>query len=246
MDRLLTTEYAPLVLVNDPSNPGQYKQSPSFTTDYVPVPNTNNCIWFTEQKIDMTGYLKEDLTAFYRNSFEQHGGIESGQWFADPDNPLKAFDAGIIEMVVISSVPITPENLGAAVLASPGFIPFLTAPGGFQPGNFNREQIIHGTKTLHALDTTMGADDFTNSGSGYLRVARYEEFSSLEPTAVEYLYAYRVFYLSASGNKNTQTTGYINLVFAPKRVVLSAMLDKEADIPYLMRLKRGYELANQV
>tara|TARA_Y100001938_G_scaffold128586_1_gene182471 strand:- start:1532 stop:2272 length:741 start_codon:yes stop_codon:yes gene_type:complete len=246
MDRLFSVEFAPLILVADPANVGQFIQQPGFTTDYLPVPNTNNVIWFTEQKLDMVGYLKEDLTAFYRNSFEQTGGLESVQWFAQPSDPLKAFDAGIIEMVVVSSVPLTPENLAAAVLNSPGFIPFLTPPGGFEPGNFNREQIIHGSRTLHALDTSMGSDDLSSQGAGYLRIARYEEFSSLEPTAVEYLYAYRVFYFSNAGNKAGQITGYTSAGLGAKRVILSAMLDKEADIPYLMRLKRGYELANQV
>lgn len=246
MDRLFTLEFAPLVIVGDPLNPGQYKQQSGFVTDYQPVPNTNNVIWFTEHKLDMTGYLKEDLTAFYRNSFEQTAGLETAQWFARAAKPLKAFDAGIIEMVVVSSVPITPENLASAVLNSPGFIPFQTATGGFEPGNFNREQIIHGSRTLHALDTSMGADDLADVGSGYLRIARYEEFSSLEPTAVEYLYAYRVFYLSDAGDSLTLQTGYTSVVFGAKRVILSAMLDKEEDIPYLMRLKRGYELANQV
>ena len=246
MDRLFTVEFSPLVIVNDPANVGQYKQQSGFVTDYLPIPNTNNVVWFTEQKIDMTGYLKEDLTAFYRNSFEQTGGLETVNWFARSTKPLKAFDAGILEMGVVSSVPITPENLANAVLGSPGFIPFQTGAGGFEPGNFNREQIIHGSRTLHALDTSMGADDLADSGSGYLRIARYEEFSSLEPTAVEYLYAYRVFYLSSSGDSLALQTGYTSVVLGPKRVVLSAMLDKEADIPYLMRLKRGYELANQV
>ena len=57
MDRLFTLEFAPLVIVGDPLNPGQYKQQSGFVTDYQPVPNTNNVIWFTEHKLDMTGYL---------------------------------------------------------------------------------------------------------------------------------------------------------------------------------------------
>ena len=244
MDRLFVVEFPPLTLATNER--GGYVHSTNFATDYVSISNTNDVYWFTEQKIDMTGYLMEDLTAFYRNSFEQTGGLETVQWFASGSKPLQAFDAGIIELVVISSVPLTQENLGNAVLNSPGFIPLPTAVGAFEPGNFNREQIVHGSRTLHALDTNMASDALTEEGSGYLRIARYEEFSSLEPTAVEHLYAYRVIYLSSSGDPNTADTGYTSVLLGPKRVILSAMLDKEADIPYLMRLKRGYELANQV
>lgn len=244
MDRLFVVEFAPLSLVTNERS--GYVHRTNTATDYTSIPNTNDQYWFTEQKIDMTGYLMEDLTAFYRNSFEQTGGLETVQWFASASKPLKAFDAALIEHVIISSVPITPENLANAVLESPGFIPLPTQVGAFEPGNFNREQIIHGSRTLHALDTNMASDALDEEGSGYLRISRYEEFSSLEPTATEHLYAYRVFYLSTSGDDNTADTGYTSVLLGPKRVILSAMLDKEADIPYLMRLKRGYELANQV
>ena len=71
-----------------------------------------------------------------------------------------------------------------------------------------------------------------------------QDFSSLEPTAVDTLYVYRVFTMSASAEEGR--TGLDRVDMSPARIIMDAMADKEADIPYLMRLKRGYELANQV
>ena len=241
MDRLFVAELPPLTVVGDGS--AGYVQQSNFTTDYRNVSGITT-LFVHEQKIDLAGYLKDDLTMFYRNSFEQNGGLTSVNYFASTSKPLRSFTASFLETVIVSTVPLTDDNLVASVVTYPGFTVF---PGlAVDPGNFNREQIIHGSSTLHGVDTTMGADPLDDAGSAYMRIINYDEFSSLEPTATEYLYVYRLVSFSASGDALLQQTGLTQVGLAAKRVIMSASADKEEDIPYLMRLKRGYELANQV
>ncbi len=64
-------------------------------------------------------------------------------------------------------------------------------------------------------------------------------FGSSEPTAVQKLWVYRV--LIPVANDLTGTTW----VVPATRFVMGAEIVKEDDLPYLMRLKRSYELATQ-
>jgi hypothetical protein len=64
-------------------------------------------------------------------------------------------------------------------------------------------------------------------------------FGSSEPTAVQKLWHYRILIPSA-----TDLTGSTWLI-PPSRFVLGAEIIKEDDLPYMMRLKRSYELATQ-
>ena len=68
-------------------------------------------------------------------------------------------------------------------------------------------------------------------------------FSSLEPTAADCLYCYRV---AAIPTAQTGGTGIDFVYLPPKRVILDAFTVEEPELSYMMRLKRSYELANQV
>ena len=99
---------------------------------------------------------------------------------------------------------------------------------------------------FHALDLTFGSDVLTAPGGATMRVVDYSDFSSLEPTAADCIYCYRVFILPKAYDRTTQPNG-LDVFRAPaKRVLLNAMTDKEPELEYMMRLKRSYELANQV
>jgi hypothetical protein len=62
---------------------------------------------------------------------------------------------------------------------------------------------------------------------------------SAEPTAVQKLWVYRVLIPTAT-DLSTSTW-----VVPATRFVLGAEIVKEDDLPYMMRLKRSYELATQ-
>lgn len=242
-DRLLTVEFAPLNLVGLENQSGGWTFNKDSVTDYRALPNTNNQYWVSEHKLDLSGYAMEDLTVYFRNSFEQRGGFEGVQWEASASDPLSAYDVGAAEVTIVSSVPMNDENIIAAFFTQPGFIP---VNFGLDFGNFNRTHIIHGSAILHGLDTSMGVDSLTARGGGYTRVIQYNEFSSLEPTAADCLYCYRLFALSQSYDPKEDKSRLFLAGFAPKRVLLNSMTDKEPHLEYMMRLKRSYELANQV
>lgn len=244
-DRLLTVEFAGLNLTGREDTTGGWTFNKDSVSDYRALPGFNNQYWVSEHKLDLAGYQREDLTVYFRNSFEQRGSFEAMQWEASASDPLSAYDVGALEVTVISSVPMSDDNLAACLFTQPGFIPSII-PNVLEYGNFNRTHIIHGTAILHGLDTSMGTDSLTARGAGYTRIIQYNEFSSLEPTAADCLYCYRVFGLSQSYDPKEDKSRLFLAGFAPKRVLLNSMTDKEPHLEYMMRLKRSYELANQV
>ena len=241
MDKLIVVETPPLDLEADGS--GGYQQSSGLLTGYSLFIGGSTLGWVHESKIDLSGYVMQDMTTYFRQSFEQTGGFRSVQWQATTSKPLIAFAGSYLEMTLVSTVPLTNDNLLAATTIAPGFTPMADASITF--GNFNREHIIHGRLCIYGIDSTLGADAFDDDGAGYNRIVQEYDFSSLEPVAVDTLFVYRLLLFSASAT--LPTPGALSVVnIPPKRIILDATMDKESDIPYLMRLKRGYELANQV
>lgn len=241
-DKILTVEFAPLLLDNVNLTGGYVQQ---INSDYRPIANTNTQWWVSEHKIDLSGYVQQDLTVFFRNSFEQRGGPTYFNWIARGATPalrLQLGDAVVQELTVISSVPMTDNQLISTVFSSPGFTP-LPIPS-IEYGNFDRTHIIHGNGLIWSIDTSLGSDITTSDGVAYGSVVQSWDFSSLEPTAADCLYCYR-FIAAPEGSKDSGT-GFTQVAYPPKRVLLSMSTDEEPLIEYMMRLKRSYELANQV
>lgn len=230
MDRQLTAEFPGFYLASDGS--GSWEQSPATDTRVFGING-----YVQEMKLDLSGYVQSDLTVGFRRSFEQDGGPDSINW-------LKAYDPNtdlVIETTIVSSVPLNDAQLTSALVTSPGFIPpFLT---GLEPGNFNREHIIHGRYLVMYANSTIGGGGFGSSGNATLMKVTDNIFSSLEPTAADCLYCYRVFAVPAAA---TSGTGIERVGLPPKRIILDAFTVAEPDLEYMMRLKRSYELANQV
>lgn len=246
-DRILTVEF-PYFQV-DPLQVGyQGIYRPTVFTDYRMLKiggSSINTVWLNESKIDLSGYNMEDLTVFFRNSFEQEGGFHSIRWSIGTNGePMLSSKATMLETIIISSVPMTDTNLLYSLTVSPGFVP----PSlGNVWGNFNREHIIHGSLTLYAPDLTVASGNFTTDGVSTLQIAQHNIFSSLEPTSADALYCYRVISLSpAYQGSGTPDTGISNNILPSKRVLMSITTEKEPELTYMMRLKRSYELANQV
>ena len=243
MDRVLNVEFPPLFL-EDNATAGDGSWLFVEPTDYQPLRNSNNQYWFNEMKLDLSGYTMDDLTVYFRNSFEQRGSVTGVFWDVDdPTNPIVPLNATFFETVILSSVPMSEENLFSAVVSAPGFTQYNSLAIDF--GNFNRTHIIHGTNTVWGIDTTFGSDILTKNGGAYSRIIQAQDFSSLEPTASKNIYCYRILYLPASYTR-TSEVGLTQVNIPAMRVLLNCMIDKESDLEYMMRLKRSYELANQV
>jgi hypothetical protein len=232
MDRQLTVEFPWLLLANDGTT--NYALSP--VTDVRAISGTR--LWVAESKIDLTGYVRKDLTVGFRRSFEQKGGSEFIEW-------QKSYDGSkdfVVETVLVSSVPFNDDQLIASVIGSPGFTNY--GLSGLEWGNFNREHIIHGSYKIHYANSVVGSGAFSSTGTATMVPVINNYFSSLEATAADCLYCYRVMYAPVPGD--SLGNGIQSVTLPPMRVIMDAFTVGEPEIEYLMRLKRSYELANQV
>ena len=207
--------------------------------------SATNQIWLHESSIDLGGYTRQDdLTVYFRASFEQKSGPYTVVWTATDLNPLSGYDAAIQEYTIISSVPFTDDQLVNTLFVAPGFTTFSSPLFPLDFGTFNRTQIIHGRRIDHTVSSTFGSPSFAADGEGYQLPVDTSEFSSLEPTAADTLYVYRILFLPRPSLNGS--TGLTLATIPARRIILDATVDKEATLEYMMRLKRSYELANQV
>lgn len=229
MDRQLTAEFPPFIIDSDKADPASWVLQASDTRVLSAT------TFVQEMKLDLSGYVKDSLTIGFRRSFEQEGGSDFMFW--------ESFDANndaLIENTIVSSVPFNDAQLGLALAIAPGFtVPYIA---GADFGNFNREHIIHGRYQLMYPNSTIGAGAFTAPGNAALMSVTDTSYSSLEPTAADCLYCYRILSLPRPGFE----AGVTKVSLPPKRIILDAFTVEEPELEYLMRLKRSYELANQV
>ncbi len=234
MDRQLTVEFPPIALRSDNARPASWLYNPATDTRAL---GTTGLGFVQEMKLDLSGYVQDSLTVGFRRSFEQEGSSNGIYWERyDPNIDV------MIETTIISSVPMNDDQLSYATLVSPGFTVY--AVPGADWGNFNREHIIHGRYQVMYANSVIGSGAFTAAGNATLTSLVDNYFSSLEPTAADCLYCYRVFAVPTPGAVGED--GVTQLFLPPKRVILDAFTVEEPELEYMMRLKRSYELANQV
>ena len=182
-----------------------------------------------QQDIDLSGYAMDKKTFYPYSSFEQRGGTTSGRFATSlTTQPY------LTDMTIISSVPMSNADLIQSIITAPGF----NYPYGLlgSPGRFNREHIIHGELKWYTVDSTLAVA----GGANTLKLLDREIFSSLEPTAADKLYCYRLVSIQA-----TTGEGFIG-TWPASRLLLPGNISSEPKLEYMMRLKRSYELANQV
>jgi len=224
MQRTLCAEFAPGGMTYDRVK-SEWAVS-SATTGWVPI---GAGLFVTQQDIDLSGYAMARKTFYPYSSFEQRGGFTYGQFDTTLTSQPYATD-----VTIISSVPLSNNDLLIAVAYAPGF----TGLTGYSvPVNrFERSNIIHGEMKLYTLDSNMAVPGGNNS----LKLLGREIFSSLEPTAADKLYCYRIMGVFAVNGEGESA------VFPATRVLLPGNISSEPQLEYMMRLKRSYELANQV
>ena len=187
--------------------------------------------WY-ESKIDLSGYTLQKKTVYPYTSFEQKPWQHSGAFAAVlTKNPY------LIDVTLMSSVPIDLVDLASTVgvFGAPGFIAG-SGGGTIGAGKVQRTEIIHGEYNLYGVDSS----NIVGGVDSYLKHLSRDVYSSLEPTASDTLYCYRMVYIITTGEEG------INVQLPPKRVILPCTIGKEPKEEYMMRLKRSYELANQV
>ncbi len=221
MQRTLCAEFAPCGITYDKTS-SRWDLSTGVTGWLDIAPG----VFVTQQDIDLSGYAMARKTFYPYSSFEQRGGFTSGQFNATLTSQPYAAD-----VTIISSVPLNNTDLLIALSSAPGFTNFSGVTSSFE-----RSNIIHGEMKLYTIDSAMALA----GGYNTLKLLEREVFSSLEPTAADKLYGYRIIGVFAVNGEGTAA------IFPATRVLLPGNISSEPQLEYMMRLKRSYELANQV
>lgn len=234
VERTIVVEIPPTFMDIDQESGAMSQQLDKYGGGWVVYPTINQIIYY-EDSVDLSGYSIRDLTFVPFASFTQEGLYNT---FID--------GVGYLRYDCISTVPLDITKL-ISTMASGG-APGFTAP--FDPTAMNsyvaadRTQIIHGESTVYANDVTYPGTDIVSE--------RYKNTSSsLEPTASDKLFVYSVVFLDANVDADPGATPPIfpfgsYLALAPRRIIMPGKWTKEPELEYMMRLKRSYELANQV
>jgi len=191
--------------------------------------------WYLQQDIDLSGYAMDRKTFYPYSSFEQRGSITAAEALPTAPATTLSKQPYIYDTTIISSVPLQQNDLFATLLVCPGFNTYT----GFQgAGRFNREQIIHGESKVYTIDYTTSV--IGSNQQDVLKLVNRNNFSSLEPTAADKLYCYRIVSIIAAPSEIDAA------LVSPTRVLIPGNISAEPKLEYMMRLKRSYELANQV
>lgn len=227
MQRTLVAEFSPLVFAVDSGGNVTITNG----SDYVDFSTTGNALFLQETQIDLSGYALQKKSFYPHSSFEQRSGPTSGS-FATTTTPRNIHDT-----IIVSSIPLKESAVGMLVygLAMPGFTPFSVPaiPGYAQAQRINRDPLMHQHQLISSHDSTTA----TTGGFSIYRIVSDLYASSLEPTAADVLYCYRIIYSAANDGNGSLPAA---------RVLIPGTIAKEPTTEYMMRLKRSYELANQV
>lgn len=185
-----------------------------------------------ETQIDLSGYAMDDLTFYFHGSYLQEAGPV-----------VFTLGAGCIVYDLVTTVPVKLADMAQLVVNqnAVGMTNFGPATGG--TGNQTRETVIHSQVRVLGADSQFPGSYFlTNISNDYQ--------SSLEPTAADRLFVYRVVQLLADVTADPTTVPPTfpygsNAALPAARIVMPGMMGKEPELQYMMRLKRSYELANQ-
>ena len=198
IQRTLTVEFPPFSVQWDKGN------EEWITNQFAPGWNSLGFgTFYVQQDIDLSGYAMERKTFYPYSSFEQRAGATAGTFDATlTQQPY------LIEVTIISSIPLNETDIGIAVAYAPGF----TQPNGIAPyGRINRTSIIHGEYKLYTIDSNM----LVPGANASLALLQRELYSSLEPTAADKLYCYRIMSVVTAEGEGDTTTAPASRVLMP-------------------------------
>tara|TARA_R110001606_G_scaffold386282_1_gene550234 strand:- start:451 stop:1107 length:657 start_codon:yes stop_codon:yes gene_type:complete len=173
-----------------------------------------------ETVIDLSGYAMESLTFFPNSLGIQDPGVYLVRGTADPTF------SGIQVLDVITSVPMD--------LAAVSSLQVQGAGPGMLESDYEFETILFGMYRFFSTNLNV---PYTN----YVQLERSQRFDSGEPTAADKLYCYRIVNLLVTGlDPESRVT------IPACRQLIAGTMSAEPELVYMQRLKRSYELANQV
>lgn len=167
-------------------------------------------ICYYETYFDLAGMSSQDKTLFFSGAATQNVYPPT----SDPATPGNRF---LITDIMVTK-PLTETELQ-----------FVLIYGNMQ------ETVLTFDQTIYLRNRVLNTD-LDNQAATFMIPLSDEQLGSLEPTASDRIYCYRI--VSHTGADGTYG------VF-PVRYLLRAEAKEEAEYQYLMRLKRSYELQNE-
>ena len=164
--------------------------------------------------VDVTGWAKDDITAFTQGASFQEGGplyFSSGGTL-----PLKCWEMVTVNHIADNQFLDNLDPLG-----------FTWCPPGLSQSNYNLEEILVGRWREYAADSTLNTSRLIGQGI----------WGAGDSTAGDRIYITKAFYLGSS----LTTAGIV--IIPDGAVVIPTVLVKESDLVYMERLRRSYVLA---
>jgi len=178
-------------------------------------------VMYWQGSIDLSGYAMERKTFYPVTAFTQEA------------NAYVAFGgSGQTIMYLVSSIPTDVDDLLTQIVYS-------SAPGFIQPSAADVSQDEWTTTLFGQLDLNLINSNLPALGLCQPILTR--QFGSLSPTAADKLYVTKVVIPTTLAGEVGDSLG-----IPSSRIVIPGTIREEPKLEYMMRLKRSYELANQV
>ena len=187
---------------------------------------------YYQDEIDLSGYARQDLTFYPELGFNQIGvghimvGNDGGELF---------------DVTFVSTVPLTDVAslyFWASTGSSPALPQFDNVSIGFQIQDSTQWE------TLPFAEQRSYARNVNVPGAtGLMQPIDRAQLGSLEPTAADKLFITRIV---VPFSNTLPHSDFTTVTVPPSRVGFIGTMTKEPSLEYMMRLKRSYELANQV
>ena len=184
----------------------------------VPAADT---ILFHETQIDLSGYAMDSLTFFPTSLGLQDPGLYQLRVGACSTY------SGMIVLDVVTSVPMTIQDVSDFMVTTNAGPGMLGTPQEF-------ETLLFGSFRFFTENTQIPYPS-------YQQLERSQRFDSGEPTAADKLYCYRIVTLLTA---DLDDSSFVSIPAA--RQLIAGVMGEESELVYMQRLKRSYELANQV
>lgn len=198
---------------------------------WKPVSTYPLALWY-EDSIDLSGYNLQQLTFYPEIGFNQMGVAHT----------VLGNDGGmILDATYVTTVPLTDDTdlLSWTIFGgSPALPNFDFASTGLVYDNTQNWET-----TLFVEQRMYQRNANTPNNLGNMQLLAREQLGSLDPTASDKLFIYRIIIPYSDTGPHLD---FAQVGVPPSRVGFIGTMAKEADLEYMMRLKRSYELANQV
>tara|TARA_R110001599_G_scaffold1003_2_gene4905 strand:- start:529 stop:1149 length:621 start_codon:yes stop_codon:yes gene_type:complete len=174
-----------------------------------------------ETVIDLSGYAMESLTFFPAAI-----GLQDPGFYTYLPGAASTYN-GMQVLDIVTSVPMDLDAVANAQGSGIG--------PGMLGSDYEFETILFGMFRFFTANTNI---PYAN----YQQLERSQRFDSGEPNASDKLFCYRIVTLLSDGPPEPTS----RFAVPAARQLIGGAMDEESELVYMQRLKRSYELANQV